>query len=1619
MEDIYENRVSYQHDGSETVEDNFSFTVSDGTNRMFAMQQDGRGDLTIGHTSPQEFGIEILSLDDGSPILEVNLGLQFLEYTDLEMFNIITSNELKAFDLDTRPEELIFIITVVPKHGRLENVDNIGVAINSFTQADLDGGVIRYVLSSPMSDVTQDSFVFDILDSKPHRVNDNIFHIIWSVISFEKPSLNITETAGVIQIPVIRRGNLKQYSIVHCGTRSGTATSDPGRPGTLDYVQHTGQVQFDEWQDTKVCTVIINDDSIFEGPEAFYVELSQPTYSLLSRERQAVITIYDVEDEPVIEFSQDVYHVNESDSHLSALIARKGDLSNSVSVICSTSSVTAAGSSLVGLESGSDYISRGRTNAYRVVFPPGVTTASCDVKIVDDSEFEISEQFELELIDPSTDAILGPVYKSIVIIEGPSDESQVSFTLPTYHFAEDSGLVEIEVLRKGSDLSHSSVVWCATRLSDPPSATPGQDYVPTSSQITFSPHQTEKKCQLNILDDNVDPRLEGNETFIVFLSSTSGSSLSDPYSTTIVIYDSHLDVPIMEFIQDQYFVDESEGSVSVEIQRTGDLSYDSSIICYTRQQSAAVMMDYDERYLSETSRIFFQPGEKVKNCTVGIVNDGDFEPEEVFLLKIGQPRGSEKCEAKLGALDTVFITITNQDDVPTLQFEEIAYSVNEPSTASQIETVIVRVVRTGDLNTTSNVRVSTRDGSAVSGIDYSPRSQMLDFQPGVDSLDFEVEVLYNGDIEWHESFSVVLEPQDSQGAVIGPVQSISITILDNEVSGSLVLPAPPVVVSMLNYDNVDSGLKINPSPGYPLVCVTPCDLHYPTYSLTHSLCKQSAINQSHVIYSWEVALPKDRSGSKQPFVRITDKTVFTDVNKMVLESIYFRPNFRLRCVAQPINKNGNPGIPLKSKSITIGTDNGICKAAIFSGHPHGYQAQSFLASLEYVGPEDLDHPNTVHITVEIPHQDGMLPLISTFPLHNLRFLLSEPIYRQQHVCSNIVTPEELVSVVDTGFLSPSYPSNVHGPGYAFPYQFDNRLRENRTLLLYKHLNMKSCLWTFDVWYHMTDLVDTCGGRVISDFQVSGSGQTYLTVRVPLYVSYLYATAPIGWGSLEHRTEMEFSFYYSTVLWKSGLQTTGKLSGHVQVLRIKIKEDGKLVVDFKTQPNFRGLYVLEHATLPGFRSRLLSPMDRDISFDLTLLWGQQTFDSPHQLWRATSNYNLKDYTGTYSIELIPCTVKFTQPYTGIESPVPCTAHQPQEFEVPISFQQTNHPVPLVYSLNTQFELTNNKHMFLLDPVKTDLSLAEYDYSGTFSQGQKIYGRVLWDPEQDLKHAYQLTIEKVFLCTGRDGYIPTYDPAGDIYERGLQFGCVQPSTKLLHRFLILDRGSPDVVDLHFNSLPFDAHFASDSVEYLALQNTPGADGFILNVDPLYKVTSGHQWFLQVLYIISSSDPTHQKYRNRRSSMMSVGKRDATMEKFPLFENKSKRNGTNMRQINLNITASRIITDDESISHVVIIVPSVLGVLLITSVIIVVAIIRRRRKRKQTLPNRRNNIEIAEQNSIKYKHRNNLCAEVKPLSTDKRIKNTVIHNSEKGKVPVVRIKDVNIHKVKKKDNISGTEV
>ncbi|POI34347.1 hypothetical protein CIB84_001901, partial [Bambusicola thoracicus] len=1350
MDDIYQNRISYSHDGSNSLKDRFAFTVSDGTNPFFIMEDGGKKVMTA---APQRFRMDILPVDDGTPRVVTNQGLQWLEYVDGKATNLITKKELLTTDPDTDDKQLIYEITNGPRNGYVENKLKPGTTVTTFSQEDVNQGLIQYVMHEEKVQETMDSFQFLVKDSKPNVVHGNVFHIQWSLLSFMYSSYNISESAGSVSVTVRRIGNLNQYAIVLCRTEQGTATSSSGsQSGEQDYVEYAGQVQFEEREDTKACTIVINDDDVFESAESFTVELSMPAYALLGNVTQATVTITDTEDEPMLQFDRKAYHVSESAGFLSAPVERKGDAGSTVSAVCYTVPKSAKGSSLYMLESGSDFKSRGMTDDSRIVFGPGVTMSTCDVMLIDDSEYEEEEEFEIVLADASENARIGSRASASVFIGGPNDASTVFLGNATFTVSEAAGNIEIPVLRHGPDLSTPTSVWCATRTSDPPSASPGVDYVPSSRKIEFRPGKTEEFCTLTILDDAQYPVIEGLETFVVYLSSPHGAELIKPFQAIVAIND---------IIQ-------------------------------------------DERRNADESRITFLKGEKVKNCSVYISDDSAFEPEEQFHVYLGSPLGNHWSGARIGKIDMATVTITNDEDAPTIEFEEAAYQVREPPGPEGVTALNIKVVRRGDQNRTSKVRCSTRDGSAQAGVDYYPKSRVLKFSPGVDHIIFKVEIMSNEDREWHESFSLVLGPDDPVEAVLGDTSTATVTILDQEAAGSLILPAPPVVVSLADYDRVEeaikNGAKKSPSPGYPLICVTPCDPHFPKFMVMKERCSEAGINQSSIQFSWEVATPTDGNGARSPFETITDNTPFTSVNHKVLDSIYFSRRFHVRCVAKAVDKAGHVGTPLRSNAVTIGTDSAICHTPVVAGTARGFQAQSFVATLKYLDVKHKEHPNRIHISVQIPHQDGMLPLISTLPLHNLHFLLSESIYRHQHVCSNLVTIRDLKGISEAGFLDEvTYDSIVLGPGYDRPYQFDPSVREPKTIQLYKHLNLKSCIWTFDAYYDMTELIDVCGGSVTADFQVRDSAQSFLTVHVPLYVSYIYVTAPRGWASLEHHTEMEFSFFYDTVLWRTGIQTESVLSARLQIIRIYIREDGRLVIEFKTQAKFRGLFVMEHHSLPDVKSSLMTPDHLGgIEFDLQLLWSAQTFDSPYQLWRATSSYNRKDYSGEYTILLIPCTVQPTQPWIEPgDKPLPCTAHAPERFLIPIAFQQTNRPVPVVYSLNTEFQLCNNEKVFLMDPTKSEMSLAEMDYKGAFSKGQILYGRVLWNPEQNLNAAYKLQLEKVYLCTGKDGYVPFFDPTGTVYNEGPQYGCIQPNKHLKHRFLLLPLANP--TDGELNDIP----------------------------------------------------------------------------------------------------------------------------------------------------------------------------------------------------------------------------
>lgn len=75
------------------------------------------------------------------------------------------------------------------------------------------------------------------------------------------------------------------------------------------------------------------------------------------------------------------------------------------------------------------------------------------------------------------------------------------------------------------------------------------------------------------------------------------------------------------------------------------------------------------------------------------------------------------------------------------------------------------------------------------------------------------------------------------------------------------------------------------------------------------------------------------------------------------------------------------------------------------------------------------------------------------------------------------------------------------------------------------------------------------------------------------------------------------------------------------------------------------------------------------------------------------------------------------------------------------QQNNKKTLL---LNASDKETNWMEVVYILNCSTELN---YTFLSLCYAGDRIYGRVLWSPEQDLKDAYTLVLEKVFICAGK--------------------------------------------------------------------------------------------------------------------------------------------------------------------------------------------------------------------------------------------------------------------------------
>jgi hypothetical protein len=153
--DVDAGRLAFVHDGSESTLESATFTVSDA---------DG---ASLGSNA---FDVVVTPVND-APVLAANAGLGVMAGGTAG----IGSAELRASDPDDAAAQLVYSVSVAPSSGRLELTTNPGVAVASFTQEDIDNGLVAYVHDG--SATPSDSFTFAVSDASGASLGGNSFQV--------------------------------------------------------------------------------------------------------------------------------------------------------------------------------------------------------------------------------------------------------------------------------------------------------------------------------------------------------------------------------------------------------------------------------------------------------------------------------------------------------------------------------------------------------------------------------------------------------------------------------------------------------------------------------------------------------------------------------------------------------------------------------------------------------------------------------------------------------------------------------------------------------------------------------------------------------------------------------------------------------------------------------------------------------------------------------------------------------------------------------------------------------------------------------------------------------------------------------------------------------------------------------------------------------------------------------------------------------------------------------------------------------------------------------------------------------------------------------------------------
>ncbi len=349
---------------------------------------------------------------------------------------------------------------------------------------------------------------------------------------------------------------------------------------------------------------------------------------------------------------------------------------------------------------------------------------------------------------------------------------ELEFNVLNISANETQGTVPIQIQRRNGSNGAVSV----TVSSANGSAIEGQDYVALNQTVSWADGETGiRSVNLSLINDN---DVEPDETVQISLNNATGGAVASNSIATVTIESE--DVPpagSIGFTATSFTVNETQGTATVSVTRTGGSGGAVSASFSTANDTAIAGQDYVAVVAQTVSWADGETG--AKSVSIGIINDTLVEANETVALQLSNVSGGASLADSAATLTIV------SDDVAvpgTISFVNSAVSVNEG--VGEAEFVLQR---TGGSDGAVSVRVRSRGNTALAGQDYVGFNRIFQWADGDTSeRSVLISIIDDDDIEGDENTNLIVD-NPTGGVNISNSPGV-LTIQDNDGDVS---PNPP------------------------------------------------------------------------------------------------------------------------------------------------------------------------------------------------------------------------------------------------------------------------------------------------------------------------------------------------------------------------------------------------------------------------------------------------------------------------------------------------------------------------------------------------------------------------------------------------------------------------------------------------------------------------------------------------------------------------------------------------------------------------------------------------------------------------------------------------------------